>query len=128
VILVVDDEPEVVELIERSLDSEGFDVHAAYDGLSALDLAEREQPDVVLLDLMMPMMSGYEVAEQLKANPQTAEIPIVCLTSADSVAARARAREAGAVGLIMKPFAPSELVEHLRRMLDAGEAGPPRDA
>jgi DNA-binding response OmpR family regulator len=119
VILVVDDEPDVVELIRRSLDDEGFDVLYAYDGLSALDLAEREQPDLILLDLMMPMMSGYEVAEQLKDNPLTAAVPVVCLTSADSLTARARAREAGAVGLIMKPFAPSELVQQLRAMLEA---------
>lgn len=116
-ILVVDDEPDVLEMVVRALEADGFQTISAFDGLSALDLAESEQPDLVLLDIMMPMMSGYEVIEQLKANPQTQRIPVVCLTSAESLSARARSRKAGAAGMIMKPFAPSELVQELRKVL-----------
>ena len=81
-ILIVDDEPDIVTVIERTLAAEGFDFCTAYDGIGALDLAGSESPDVILLDIMMPMMSGYEVCEQLKGNPQTRDIPIVCVTSA----------------------------------------------
>lgn len=126
-VLVVDDEPDVVSVIERTLATEGFEVLSAYDGISALDLAETQQPDLVLLDIMMPMMSGYEVCEQLKANPQTQNIPVVCLTSAHSVDARARSRKAGAVTLIMKPFAPAELIAQIQRHIkgDGAEQAEP---
>ncbi len=118
-ILVVDDEPDVVMLIERALLAEGFDVITAYDGILALDLATTERPDLVLLDIMMPMMSGYEICQQIKANPLTQHIPVVCLSSAHSMDARARSRQVGAETLLMKPFAPSELVAQIRRHLPA---------
>lgn len=122
-ILVVDDEPDVVQLLERTLGSDGYEVVAAYDGLSALDLAATENPDIILLDVMMPMMSGYEVAEQLKANPQTQHIPIICVTSAHSMDARAKSRQAGAATLIMKPFSPAELIAQIERHLPAHNEG-----
>lgn len=116
-ILVVDDEPDVVSLIERTLASDGFDVVKAYDGIGALDLIGTEKPDLVLLDLMMPMMSGYEVCQQIKSNPQTAEIPVVCLSSAHTPDARAHSLKAGAAELITKPFFPNELLAQIRRHL-----------
>ncbi len=122
-ILVVDDEPDVVALITRALDAEGFEVVTAYDGISALDLATSEQPDLVLLDIMMPMMSGYEVCEQLKASPETHEIPIVCLSSAHTTDARERSRQAGAATLLLKPFTSAELVAQIRRYLPSAATG-----
>ena len=116
-ILVVDDEPDVVMFIARTLNSEGFDVISAYDGISALDLAENESPDLILLDIMMPMMSGHEVCEQLKGNAQTQHIPIVCVSSAHNPNARDRSLEAGAVTLLLKPFSPAELVAQIKRHL-----------
>ena len=103
-ILIVDDEPDVVTFIERTLESEGFESVAAYDGISALDI-------------MMPMMSGYEVCEQLKANPQTQGIPIICVTSAHSTEAFARCRQVGANALLTKPFSPAELIAQIQRQL-----------
>ena len=116
-ILVVDDEPDVVAVIARALTSEDFEVISAYDGISALDLAESERPDLILLDIMMPMMSGYEVCEQLKANPQTKSIPVVCLSSAHTADARERSRKVGALTLVLKPFTSAELVAQIRRHL-----------
>jgi CheY-like chemotaxis protein len=116
-ILIVDDEPDVVTLIERTLETEGFESVAAYDGISALDIAEAEEPAVILLDIMMPMMSGYEVCEQLKANPQTQGIPIICVTSAHSTEAFARCRQVGANALLTKPFSPAELIAQIQRQL-----------
>ena len=116
-ILIVDDEPDVVTLIERALESEGFESVAAYDGISALDIAEAEEPSVILLDIMMPMMSGYEVCEQLKANPQTQGIPIICVTSAHTTEAVARCRQVGANALLTKPFSPAELIAQINRQL-----------
>jgi len=121
-ILVVDDEPDVVELIKRILEADNFEVLAAYDGISAVDLAATEKPDLVLLDIMMPMMSGYEVCQQIKANPQTKDIPVACLSSAHAVDAATRSRQAGAKTLILKPFTPAELVAQIRRHLP-GQGG-----
>ncbi|MFO7975664.1 MAG: response regulator [Candidatus Hydrogenedentota bacterium] len=120
-ILIVDDEPDVVTLIERALENEGFESVAAYDGISALDIAESEAPAVILLDIMMPMMSGYEVCEHLKANPQTHNIPIICVTSAHTPEAFARCRQAGANGLLTKPFSPAELIAQIKRQLAKSE-------
>ncbi len=116
-ILVVDDEPDVVALIERTLRVYGFDVIKAYDGIGALDVVSTEKPDLILLDIMMPMMSGYEVCEQVKANPQTQHIPVVCLSSAHTPDARAHSIRAGAAELLTKPFMPAELVAQIRRHL-----------
>lgn len=123
-VLIVDDEPDVVALIERTLSSDGFDVVKAYDGIGALDLVSTEKPDLVLLDLMMPMMSGYEVCQQLKSNPQTRDIPVVCLSSAHTPDARAHSLKVGAVELITKPFFPQELIAQIRRHLPQAPAMP----
>ncbi len=116
-ILVVDDEPDVVDLIQRTLACENFDVLCAYDGISALDMVETEKPDLVLLDIMMPMMSGYEVCEQLKANPVTQHVPVICFSSAHAPQARVQSMNVGAATLIEKPFLPAELVAQVRRYL-----------
>ncbi len=121
-ILIVDDEPDVVSMVKRTLSLEGFEVVEAFDGVSALDLAAQERPDVVLLDIMMPLMSGYEVCEQLKSNPETRDIPVLCLTSAHTPEARAHGFKAGADEVVTKPFLPAELVAQIRRRLNAPES------
>lgn len=118
-VLIVDDEPDVVSLIEHTLKADGIEVLKAFDGIGALDVIIAEKPDLVLLDLMMPMMSGYEVCSQIKANPQTKDIPVVCLSSAHTPDARAQSLKAGAAELITKPFLPGELVAQIRRHLPA---------
>jgi len=82
----------------------------------------------VLLDIMMPMMSGYEVCEQLKANPVTQNIPVVCLTSAVAADARVRSLQAGAADVLTKPILPAELVAQLHRHVAHGQTPPARDA
>ncbi len=116
-ILIVDDEPDVVTMLQRVLVAEGFEVLTAYDGLAALDFAENDQPDLILLDIMMPMMSGYETCAQLKQNPQTQKIPVLCLSSANSPEVRDKAQKAGAQALLNKPILPQELVAQLKRYL-----------
>ena len=123
-ILVVDDEPDVVTLLERTLTGEGFDVFTAYDGISALDIAAMDRPQVIVLDIMMPMMSGYETCQQLKSNPETKHIPVLCLTSAHSTEVREKAQKAGAQALLIKPIMPAELVAQIRRYLPGGERKP----
>lgn len=120
-ILVVDDEPDVVSFLETTLKAEGFHVLSAYDGISALDICNTEKPDLVLLDIMMPMMSGYEVCEQIKANPLIQHIPVLCLSSAHTPEARAQSFRVGAVELIKKPFFTKELIAQINRHLPSDD-------
>src|SRR5437899_1400915 len=80
-VLVVDDVEANVKLLEAKLSSEYFDVLSAYNGRSALEIADSELPDVILLDVMMPRMDGFEVCRRLKANPRTADVPVVMVTA-----------------------------------------------
>lgn len=123
-VLVVDDEPDVVMLLQRTLSGEGFEVFTAYDGIAALDIAAMDKPQVIVLDIMMPMMSGYETCQQLKSNPETKHIPVLCLTSAHSADVRDKAQKAGAQALLIKPILPAELVAQVRRYLPGGERNP----
>ena len=116
-VLVVDDEEDVLRFINDALKLEGIEVVTAFDGLSALDMAGSEKPDVIILDIMMPLMNGYEVCQQLRSNPATADIPVMFLSSAYTTDAVRIGRELGAVGYIVKPFAPSELVRSVKDIL-----------
>lgn len=127
-VLVVDDEPDVVTLIERTLTGEGFEVFTAYDGISALDIAAIDRPQVIVLDIMMPMMNGYETCLQLKSDPETRQIPVLCLTSAHSADVREKAQKAGAQALLIKPIMPAELVAQIKRYLPGGERHPDTQA
>ena len=122
VVLIVDDEPDVVTMWQRSLLMEGFEVLCAYDGISAVDMAEVDKPDLVLLDIMMPMMSGYDVCREIKANPATEHIPVLCVTSAHNPEVRENAQAAGAQGLLVKPFATRELVAQINRFLPSPQS------
>lgn len=115
-VLIVDDEADVVTMLERTLTPEGFDVYCAYDGLAVLDIATVDRPDVIILDIMMPMMSGYEICQRLKSNPETKHIPVLC-TSAHSTDVRDKCQKAGAQALLIKPILPRELVAQVRRYL-----------
>jgi DNA-binding response OmpR family regulator len=116
-ILAVDDEPHILKLVSFSLSSKGFDVIEASDGLTAVEIAEREQPDLILLDVMMPVLDGYEACRRLKANPATREIPVVMLSAKSQKAEQAIGLEAGALDYICKPFTPKDLVEQVRGFL-----------
>ena len=116
-ILAVDDEPHILRLVSFSLSSKGFEMLEASDGLSALEIAEREKPDLVLLDVMMPVLDGYETCRRLKANPETADIPVVMLSAKSQKAEQAVGLQAGAIDYICKPFTPKDLVEQVRGFL-----------
>ncbi len=122
-IMVVDDEPDVVNLIAHCLKGDGIECISAFDGLAALDLASTEAPDLILLDIMMPMMSGYEVCTQLKSDPATKDIPVLCISSGHSADARVRSRQAGTVGILFKPFTPAELLAQIKVHLEAEAPG-----
>ncbi|MCM2292194.1 PleD family two-component system response regulator [Allorhizobium sp. BGMRC 0089] len=116
-ILVVDDVPANVKLLEARLLAEYFDVLTAYDGYTALDLCARTQVDVILLDIMMPGMDGFDVCERLKSNPRTAHIPIVMVTALDQPSDRVRGLRAGADDFLTKPVNDFQLLARVRSLV-----------
>ncbi|MBD9453207.1 MULTISPECIES: PleD family two-component system response regulator [unclassified Rhizobium] len=116
-ILVVDDIPANVKLLEARLVAEYFDVLTAGDGYQALAICERNQVDLVLLDIMMPGMDGFEVCERLKANPKTSHIPVVMVTALDQSADRVRGLKAGADDFLTKPVNDLQLISRVKSLL-----------
>jgi DNA-binding response OmpR family regulator len=115
-ILVVDDVPENVRLLEAVLVPRGYEVVTAHDGYAALDLVEAEKPDLILLDVMMPGLDGYGVCTRLRANDDTAMLPVIMVTSSVGQE-KTRAIEAGADDFIPKPFNHDELLTRVRSLL-----------
>src|SRR4029079_1510731 len=115
-ILVVDDVPANVKLLEARLSSEYLDVRTATNGAEALDVCSRAECDILLLDVMMPDMDGFEVCRRLKSNPATHFIPVVIITALDSPADRVRGLEAGADDFLTKPVSDIVLIARVRSL------------
>jgi len=122
-VLVIDDEAPIRLLCRVNLEAEGMEVLEAPDGSSGLDLVRSEVPDVVLLDVMMPVLDGWHVAERLLEDERTAEIPIIFLTARAEFRDRVRGLDIGGVGYVTKPFDPLELAPRVRDLLGRLERG-----
>ncbi|MFA6358297.1 MAG: response regulator [Candidatus Omnitrophota bacterium] len=116
-ILIVEDEKDIIKMIEYNLKKEGFRVIDARDGEDALDLAGREHPDLILLDLMLPGMDGLEVCKTLKKESKTISIPIIMLTAKSQETDKVVGLELGADDYITKPFSPRELIARIRAVM-----------
>jgi DNA-binding response OmpR family regulator len=117
-VLIVDDESAIRLVCQLNLDSAGFETLEAADGESALALARRERPDLILLDVMLPGIDGWDVAAELAAEPETRNIPILFLSARSDRSDEARGHEVGGLGYITKPFDPTELIDRVRDVLD----------
>jgi len=122
-VLVIDDEAPIRLLCRVNLEAEGMEVIEAGDGPSGLDAARTSRPDVILLDVMMPGIDGWRVAEQLLDEPETAHIPIIFLTARAEFRDRARGLDIGGVEYVTKPFNPVELAPLVRDLLARLERG-----
>jgi DNA-binding response OmpR family regulator len=122
-VLVIDDEAPIRLLCRVNLEAEGMQVLEAGDGPSGLEEARREKPDVILLDVMMPALDGWRVAEQLLDDASTQDIPIIFLTARAEFRDRARGLDIGGVDYVTKPFNPLELAALVRDMLGRIERG-----
>ena len=110
-VLVVDDEPDVLLLCRLNLQQRGHELLEAADGSTALEIARELHPDVIVLDLMLPGISGYDVLEALQRDPETTNIPVLVLTAKSLRADRERSHGLGASAFLTKPFLPNELCE-----------------
>ena len=122
-VLVIDDEAPIRLLCRVNLEAEGMTVLEAPDGTKGLDVARSETPDAVLLDVMMPGLDGWAVAEELLGDERTSAIPIVFLTARAYLRDRARGLDAGGLDYITKPFNPIELASLVRSVVAAVESG-----
>lgn len=116
-ILLVEDESALITLLRYNLEKEGFRLVEARDGEEALVLAKEEKPDLILLDWMLPLMSGLQVCRQLRREQETRETPIILLTARGEEADKVRGLESGADDYITKPFSPAELLARIRAVL-----------
>ncbi len=116
-VLVVEDEPGIAEMLKYNLEKEGFRAAVAGNGEEALLVAEEQGPHLILLDWMLPHLSGLEVCRQLRRHPKAKEIPIIMLTARGEESDRVRGLNSGADDYIVKPFSPAELVARVRAVL-----------
>ncbi|MFH1278442.1 MAG: response regulator [Candidatus Eisenbacteria bacterium] len=116
-ILVVDDEVYILHILDFSLGAEGYEVITAADGEEAIDRARVEKPDLVVLDIMMPKVDGFEACRRLKADPETSQIPVILLTAKGREVDRQMGMEVGADDYIVKPFSPTKLIEKIGSFL-----------
>jgi len=116
-ILVVEDEAALVTLLRYNLEREGFRVAEARDGEEALLMAREQKPDLVILDWMLPLLSGLEVCRQLRRGPDTRSVPIIMLTARGEEGDKLRGLDSGADDYVTKPFSPSELIARIRAAL-----------
>jgi two-component system, OmpR family, phosphate regulon response regulator PhoB len=124
-VLIVEDETALVELLRYNLEQSGFRVSVAYDGEEALASVHEDVPDLILLDWMLPLMSGIEVCRQLRRQTATANLPIIMLTARGEEGDRVRGLDAGADDYLTKPFSFEELLARLRALLRRGASARP---
>jgi CheY-like chemotaxis protein len=115
-VLICDDDPVILRLLQVNLELEGYDVLLAHHGEKAVEIATAEVPDLVILDIMMPRMDGYQTAERLKQNGKTRDIPLVFLSAKAQQSDIDRGREQGAEYLT-KPFDPADLIDLVQRLV-----------
>jgi len=116
-ILIVDDEPYILNILDFSLDAEGYCVLQAADGDEALRVAAEQSPDLIIMDVMMPRLDGFETCRRLKESVHTRDIPVVLLTARNSHEDRARGDEVKADGYMTKPFSPQRLLDTVQQYL-----------
>jgi len=118
-VLIAEDEPHIVESLSFVLGREGFDVSAVLDGEAVVGRIREQRPDIVILDLMLPQINGFEVLKRIKADASLASLPVVILTAKGQTQDRQLATDIGADGFMTKPFSNRDIVDEVRRLTQA---------
>lgn len=126
-ILVVDDERHIVRLVQVNLERAGYEILTAYDGIEALEKVKTENPDMVVLDVMMPRMDGFEVLKNLQADPRYQNIPVIMLTAKAQDADIFKGWASGVSSYLTKPFNPRELLVFVERIFQSIDEPPTDD-
>lgn len=116
-VLVVEDDPHIGRMVEIKLGNNGFAVLRAADGEQGLDLIRSERPDLILLDVNMPVMDGMEVLRQVRSDPELSQVPVILMTARGEESAERQGIEMGANDYVTKPFSPRDLLARVRRLL-----------
>jgi len=124
-ILVVDDERHIVRLVQVNLERAGYDVLTAYDGIEALEKVKDEMPDMIVLDILMPRMDGWEVLKYLQADPRYRDIPVIFLTQLAQDADIFKGWASGCASYLTKPFDPREVLVYVERIFQSREEPAP---
>lgn len=117
-ILIIDDEKDVVAELLLRLEAEGWEILAAYDGEEGLKKTRDQKPDLVLLDIVMPKLSGYQVCRKIKDDPEIKEIPVIMLTAKSDASTKFTAKDIGSEGYVTKPFDSEKLVEKINKLIN----------
>lgn len=118
-ILVVDDSPTIVTLLKRMLQQNHFDVRVAYDGESALEIAQRERPDLVFLDIVLPGIDGFSTLRKLRRDPATKDVPVIMISGNAQATEQFYVQRIGADDFMKKPFTRAEVFTRIERLLDS---------
>lgn len=116
-ILIVDDEPDILTVTTYRLEKLGYEISTAIDGREALNVVHKETPDLIFLDLLLPIINGYEVCKQIKADERLKRIPVVLFTASVVHDILEKVKETGADDYLLKPFTPEDLLEKVRRFM-----------
>lgn len=116
-VLIAEDEDDIRFLVKTCLEAKGYPIVEAYDGLSALDMAKSELPDIMLLDIMLPVYNGVEVCQKIKSDPVTSGIKVIMMSALTHSELVDQAKSAGAIGYIEKPFDPGALEDRIRAIV-----------
>jgi DNA-binding response OmpR family regulator len=117
-ILVIDDDPDICEIVQVNLEGAGYEVFLASDGATGLEVAKEIKPDLIILDILMPILDGWQVLDRLVKDPRTADLPVVMLTCKGEDTDILRGLDGGAVEYVTKPFYPENLVASVKILLD----------
>ncbi len=117
-ILIVDDDPQFILLAQSRLEANDYEIQTAVNGVEAIKLAHDWQPDLVLLDMILPAMEGYDICKILKSSEETKKIPIIILTASTKKESHAKCLSAGALVVVLKPFHPLELLALIKKAFD----------
>jgi two-component system alkaline phosphatase synthesis response regulator PhoP len=116
-ILIADDEPDIVKVVKFRLIKAGYEVLIAVNGIEALRIVKDQKPDLILLDFSMPLMNGDEVCRNIKANPETKNIPIILITASTKIIEDDHIKTIGINDRVLKPFEPDELLEKIKKLI-----------